>query len=138
LLNGETQKAIMGAVPRDRAGMASGISTTSRFSGILLGFAVLSFVLATMTRRSLTGTCVGAAACEHMQRFADAVVAGDLPRATAGIEPGARALAMEHARLAYSGGFSAALLVAAVIASVSAVLVGLLMRGRTTGTSSRY
>ncbi len=47
LLNGETQKAIMGTVARDRAGMASGISTTSRFSGILLGFAVLSGVLAT-------------------------------------------------------------------------------------------
>ncbi|HTJ91311.1 MAG TPA: MFS transporter [Acidocella sp.] len=29
LLNGETQKAIVGAVPRDRAGMASGISTTA-------------------------------------------------------------------------------------------------------------
>jgi hypothetical protein len=39
LLNGETQNAIMGSVPRDRAGMASGISTTARFSGILLGFA---------------------------------------------------------------------------------------------------
>ncbi|HEX3525335.1 MAG TPA: MFS transporter, partial [Stellaceae bacterium] len=55
LLNGETQKAIMRTVPRDRAGMASGISTTARFSGILLGFAVLSGVLATVTRRWLTG-----------------------------------------------------------------------------------
>ncbi|MFP3624682.1 MFS transporter, partial [Burkholderia sp. SIMBA_051] len=35
LLNGETQKAIMGTVPRERAGMASGISTSSRFTGIL-------------------------------------------------------------------------------------------------------
>ena len=60
LLNGETQKAIMGTVARDRAGMASGISTTSRFSGILLGFAVLSGVLATRTRSELTSGCMGA------------------------------------------------------------------------------
>jgi hypothetical protein len=45
----------------------------------------------------------------------------------AGIER-ARDLAMEHARLAYSGAFSAALLVAAVIAGFSKVHVGVLMR----------
>nr|WP_237915183.1 MFS transporter [Acetobacter senegalensis] len=38
LLNGETQKAIMSAVPHERSGMASGISTTSRFSGIFPRF----------------------------------------------------------------------------------------------------
>ena len=75
--------------------------------------------------------------CDHAQKFADAVVAGDFPQATAGMEAGARALAMEQARQAYSGGFSAALLLAAVIAGVSAVLVGLLMRGRITGNAPR-
>ena len=35
LLNGETQKAIMSVVTGERAGMASGIRTTLRFSGIL-------------------------------------------------------------------------------------------------------
>jgi hypothetical protein len=52
-LNGETQKAIMGAVPRHRARMASGINTTARFSGILLGFAGLSAVLAVRAREKL-------------------------------------------------------------------------------------
>jgi EmrB/QacA subfamily drug resistance transporter len=131
LLNGETQKAIMGTVPRDRAGMASGISTTSRFSGILLGFAVLSGVLATVTRNWLTNAaCAGGMACNHVQRFADAVVAGDLPQAIAGMEASARDLAVTQARLAYSGGFAAALLVAAAIAGLSALLVGALMRDR--------
>lgn len=46
LLNGETQKAIMLAIPRAKAGIASGISTTARFSGITIGFAVLNAVLA--------------------------------------------------------------------------------------------
>jgi len=130
LLNGETQKAIMSSVPRDRAGMASGISTTSRFSGILLGFAVLSGVVATVTRGWLTNaTCGdGGGACNDAHRFADAVVAGDLPKALAGVAASAQEQATGVAHLAYSGGFAAALLVAAVIAGLSAVIVGALMR----------
>lgn len=50
LLNGETQKAIMSVMPPERAGMASGISTTARFSGILLGFATLGAVLSSQVR----------------------------------------------------------------------------------------
>jgi EmrB/QacA subfamily drug resistance transporter len=131
LLNGETQKAIMSSVPRDRAGMASGISTTARFAGILLGFAVLSGVLSTATGSWLISVPRPAGIdCGRIQQFADAVVAGDLRQALAGIVGPARPLAMAHARLAYSAGFAAALLVAAVMAGVSAMLVALLMRRR--------
>jgi EmrB/QacA subfamily drug resistance transporter len=131
LLNGETQKAIMSSVPRDRAGMASGLSTTSRFTGILLGFAVLSGVLSTATRSWLISVpCPAGMTCGRIQRFADAVVAGDLRRALAGIVGPARPLAMAHARLAYSAGFTGALLVAAIMAGLSAILVALLMRKR--------
>ncbi len=115
----------MGTVPRDRAGMASGISTTARFSGILLGFAVLSGVLATVTRTWLMeASCIGGV-CGQVQRFADAVAVGDLPRALASLDSGARAQAMDHARLAHSSGFSVSL---AVAAGVCAALVGMLMR----------
>jgi MFS family permease len=129
LLNGETQKAIMSSVPRDRSGMASGISTTSRFSGILLGFAVLSGVLSTATRGWLMrAQCPSGVACGNAAKVADAVVAGDLPHALAGVTGPAHMLAIDHARLAYSSGFCVALLVAAIVASVSALGVGLLMR----------
>jgi EmrB/QacA subfamily drug resistance transporter len=129
LLNGETQKAIMGAVPRDRAGMASGISTTSRFSGILLGFAVLSGVLATATRNWLVQvSCAVGASGVQVQKFADAVVAGDLPHALAGTDASAQESALAQAHLAYSAGFSTTVLVAAVVAAASAMLVGILMR----------
>jgi hypothetical protein len=40
----------MGTIPPERAGMASGISTTSRFCGILLGFAGIGAVLASSMR----------------------------------------------------------------------------------------
>ncbi len=130
LLNGETQKGIMGAVPRNRAGMASGISTTSRFSGILLGFAVLSGVLSTVTRNRLLGVACTRqdAACRSAHHFADAVIAGDLPHAVAGLEGAARAIAVQDAHTAFSVGFAAALLVAAALAALAAILVARLMR----------
>lgn len=129
LLNGETQKAIMSVVPRERAGMASGISTTSRFSGILLGFALLSGILATAVRRQLAGPAC-AETCPPASSFADAVIAGDLPHAVAGLTGPARQLAVEHARAAFSSGFSIALLTAAVFAAGSSIAIYRLMRDR--------
>lgn len=126
LLNGETQKAIMSAIPRDRAGMASGISTTSRFSGILLGFALLSGVLSTVTRinlaRRASGPVVGG--------LADAVVSGDLQSVLSGLAAPARELAIAEAHLAYAGGFSAALAAAACGAALAALAVHQLTRRR--------
>ena len=121
LLNGETQKAIMGAVPPNRAGMASGISTTARFSGILLGFAILAGVLATATRTLLD-------AHNMTPSFSDAVVAGDLGRAIATVTPGLRAEAVDLGERAYSMGFAGALVVAALCAAGAAVLVLIMMR----------
>ncbi len=119
LLNGETQKAIMSVVPRERAGMASGISTTSRFSGILLGFATLSGILATVVRSQFV---------DQSPAFGDAVVAGDLPNAVAGLTGSARETAIEHARIAFSHGFSTALLAAAIFALASSLVIYKLMR----------
>jgi EmrB/QacA subfamily drug resistance transporter len=45
LLNGETTKVGMTVIPPARAGMASGISGTMRFTGIVIGFAALGVVL---------------------------------------------------------------------------------------------
>jgi Na+/melibiose symporter-like transporter len=131
LLNGETQKAIMSVVPRERAGMASGISTTSRFAGILLGFAVLSGVIAAVARNFLIhASCAGGHPCNYTTSFADAVVAGDFPRALAGLTGAQGGIAMTHARLAYAAAFGTALFAAALVAGVSAVAVHLLMGKR--------
>jgi EmrB/QacA subfamily drug resistance transporter len=45
VLNGETAKVSMSVIPPERAGMASGVSGTIRFSGLVLGFAALGAVL---------------------------------------------------------------------------------------------
>jgi EmrB/QacA subfamily drug resistance transporter len=129
LLNGETQKAIMSVVPRERAGMASGISTTARFTGILLGFAMLSGVLATVVRGRLAQTASGEP-FGRISGFADAVVAGDLPNAVAGLTGPARDIAIEQARNAFSYGFSVALMTAAAFALLSSFAIYRLAQAR--------
>jgi EmrB/QacA subfamily drug resistance transporter len=127
LLNGETQKAIMGTVPRHRAGMASGISTTARFAGILLGFSGLGAVLAEGVRGALQQHM----ALTHLPvaaGFAERVVAGDFERAA---EQYPRALTNELAQIAhlsYGEGFSHAFLVAALLAITAALVVFCSMR----------
>ncbi len=53
VLNGETVKVLSGAVPPERAGMASGIASTVRFVGILVGVAGLGAVLAPSAKAGL-------------------------------------------------------------------------------------
>ena len=128
LLNGETQKAIMGAAPRQRTGMASGISTTVRFSGILTGFAALSGVLAVRARASLTQDLRHRWPAEagDVQAFAGRVIAGDVTGALAMLVPAHREAALALAQQSYGQGFSAALRAAAAVAAVASILVILL------------
>lgn len=104
LLNGETQKAIMIAVPRERTGVASGISTTARFSGILIGFAGLNAVLASQMLVPVTETACG-------------------PGASCDLAPAA----LTQAQQLYASAFAASLFAAALIAALSAGLVWRLM-----------
>ena len=136
LLNGDTQKAIMGVVPRERAGMASGISTTSRFSGILLGFVVLSTIMAIVARAALTTRICASivSRCEAATEFAVLVAAGDV-KAVALMSPASPTIANEIAYHGYATGFVAALLAAAAVAGLSAIVVAIQMR-RARGRSS--
>lgn len=123
LLNGETQKAIMGNVPPERAGMASGISTTSRFTGVLAGFAGLGAVLAEGTRSALQAPLAlvdrqGAVAGDFIRR----TLAGDMHGAAA-LLPGQAKMAEGMARTAYSAGFAHAFLAAAIVAACAAAVV---------------
>lgn len=130
LLNGETQKAIMSVVPRERAGMASGLSTTARMSGILLGFAVLSGILATMIRAIMMGRCEGAQSCANAPSQADAIAAGDWPQLLSGLSAGMQAETLEQARLIFAQSFSYALFTAGAFALISALAIHRLLRTR--------
>ncbi|MCF7750196.1 MFS transporter [Bacillus subtilis subsp. subtilis] len=119
LLNGETQKAIMSVMPADRAGMASGISTTARFSGILIGFATLGAVLSSHVR---------AAAASRLADAGQAVSPALLERVVVG-ELSASADAIGSlARAAYAHGAGYAFVAAAAMALLAMLATLRLMR----------
>jgi hypothetical protein len=122
LLNGETQKAIMGTIAPHRAGMASGISTTARFSGILLGFAGLGAVLASGVRSALASG-MRQAQVAVAPGFVDRVVAGNLGRALQMYPAAMSQVLGQVARESHGRGFSAAFVVAAAVAAIAAVAV---------------
>lgn len=114
ILNGETSKAIIGAAPRERAGMASGISATTRFVGILLGFTVLSSALSLGIRNALSA--VGPA--RDVLSMADAIATGTFTSARN----------MAFAQAIYSHGFASALWTSAITALLASLAVLLLGR----------
>jgi EmrB/QacA subfamily drug resistance transporter len=77
LLNGETTKVGMTVIPAERAGMASGISGTMRFTGIVIGFAALGVVLFGRISASIT-TALPMIGESDRQGFIRAVASGDL------------------------------------------------------------
>ncbi len=133
LLNGDTQKNIMACIPRERSGMASGISTTTRFSAIVLSFGLLGGLLAYRTQAVFdaalhahpegSGVLPGMAA-----HIIPRVVAGDLNGAMADVQAPLRDVLEPLARTAFAEGFAWILCVAAGVALLSAILVRLLMR----------
>ena len=128
ILNGDTQKAIMACVPPERTGMASGISTTTRFTAIVTSVGVLGAVLAARTQAAfiaaspLTPDVKAALDAGFMSR----VLAGDTAQATAPLSPALRATLTAAAHASFAAGFAAALCVAGLIAATIAAGVWLL------------
>jgi len=129
LLNGDTQKNIMACVPRERTGMASGLSTTTRFGAIVIAIGVLGGVLAARSGQLLR-EAISTLAPEHLGKvsaMATRVAAGDLQAALSLLDPGLREAVAPLARQAFAGGFEAVLLTAGVVALSFAVVVGVLL-----------
>jgi EmrB/QacA subfamily drug resistance transporter len=124
LLNGETQKAIMGTVAPERAGMASGISTTSRFCGILLGFAGIGAVLASGARAALLAG-LPQAGVEVPPGMVERLVAGD-----GGALPAGLASLLRHS---FESGFAHGFLAAGLAAALASAIVVGCMRPATAG-----
>lgn len=124
-INGETQKAILGAMPKDKAGMASGISTTARFSGVLIGFVILSVVFAVTLKRSLQEQlCTGQGSpCEQATLLLPEVVAGNFDKLTT-LSPELQTTAMQS----FGTGFSWLFALAGTMALLTAIFVFRAMR----------
>jgi EmrB/QacA subfamily drug resistance transporter len=128
MLNGDTQKAIMACVPSNRTGMASGISTTTRFAAIVMSVGVLGAVLASQTQTALDIALAGVPAVKNSldAGFMSELLAGDAVRATSHLAPVARAFLATAAPASFASGFASALGVAGVVAVAIAVAVWLL------------
>ena len=137
LLNGDTAKAMQGAVPPQRSGMASGLSATVRFSALLLGVAALGAILIAVTGAHFAPLAAGwglddATGLAVAKRFS----AGDLAGALA-TQPAAVRDAMATAlRRSFDAGFAAATTGAAALAFVTMAFTRLLMTGRAANQQS--
>jgi EmrB/QacA subfamily drug resistance transporter len=128
VLNGDTQKAIMACVPPNRTGMASGISTTTRFTAIVGSVGILGAVLAARTRTAFYARpeVTATLRSELDTGFMSRVLAGDVAGATAHLPPAAAAALLRAAHASFANGFAAALYLAGVAALAIAVGVRVL------------
>lgn len=129
ILNGDTQKAIMACVPPERTGMASGISTTTRFSAIVTSVGVLGAVLAEQTHAALAARVAHAPALLGAldPHFMSSLLAGDLAQAIRGLPPRTGAPLAHIAPGGFASGFSVALCASGAFALAAAVAVRLLV-----------
>jgi EmrB/QacA subfamily drug resistance transporter len=129
LLNSETAKVMQGAVPAQRAGMAGGLTATTRFVGLLVGVAALGAVLAQVASSSFVARGVAAGLdAETASELAERVTSGDVG-GIVGMAPQAlRTSIRQIGNAAFADGFAAALLLAAAIAAAMALLTLLLVR----------
>jgi EmrB/QacA subfamily drug resistance transporter len=137
LLNGQTVKVIQGAVSEDRAGMASGIASTTRFIGILVSVAALGAVLADVSTRRFVAAATAAGLTPDAARAAAArVTSGDLSGLLATAPTGARETLQSAAMTSYGAGFASASLDAAVIAVIACLLAIALVSGKETAPTA--
>jgi hypothetical protein len=110
--------------------MASGMSTTMRFSAVMLAIGVYGALLSGHSERLLHDglAAQGGQWLEHSQGIASRVVAGDMPAALGLLPQDARSVVEPLARQAFVGGFSLLLWVAGLAGLLCALVVGTLMR----------
>ena len=120
----------MACVPRDRVGMASGMSTTMRFSAIVLAIGVFGALLGSHTEQNLQTSLQQDAGqwLEQSHFIASRVVAGDMQGALSQLPAQVQAQVQPMATRAFVAGFAVVLWVASVLGLIGAVLVGTLMR----------
>ena len=137
LLNGETAKALQGALPPERSGMASGVSATTRFSGLLFGVAGLgAMLISVMAARFAAAAQDWGLAPSVLLLAAKRFSAGDAAAALQSLPEALRGVAGDAMRQAFDAGFGAAAWTAAAVALTALLLTRWLMPGaRPEGTA---
>ena len=122
LLNSETTMIMRGAVPAQRAAMASGLTATTRFIGLLLGVAALGAVLEHVASRSFIASGVVAGLdTEKVAELSKHVTSGDVAGIGGTVPEALRASIWHIGNAAFAYGFAAAALLAAAVAAAMAL-----------------
>lgn len=122
ILNGETVKAIGASVPPERAGMASGLASTTRFIGILLGVAALGAALSHVAKATFEREFAGNGLTpDAIEKLAAQIPTGDIDLTLAPAALHGKLVASAHS--AFSQGFGSATFIATVTAFVAFLLV---------------
>jgi predicted MFS family arabinose efflux permease len=139
ILNGEVVKVGMTVIPPARAGMASGVAGTVRFTGIVIGFAALGAVLTARIRTILSPGLekIGQAASAAHSHLVQRVVAGDVAGAVSAAPPAVRNALHSLILASFGTGFQTLLFTAASFAAVSGLLTWVLVRREETEAVER-
>ena len=137
LLNSETTKVQISAVPPGRAGMASGIAATTRFVGIVVGLAVLGAVLAAVAESNLRwlGSPLVLNQPLDWHALGLRIVGGDAEGALALVPSEVRTAIASVVHHSIAAGFGAALAIGAVVALLSSMASWVLIRAADTPPS---
>jgi hypothetical protein len=123
LINPPLASTAVGVVAPQRAGMASGISSTFRQVGIATGIALLGTLFANKVQDDVLGRALADPRLSgHASRIADAVQSGDIKGAITSAPPSTRGTVTEILTGAFTDGLNHILLVAAIIAFAAAVI----------------
>jgi EmrB/QacA subfamily drug resistance transporter len=124
ILNGQVAKVGMTVIPVERAGMASGVSGTMRFSGVVIGFAALGAILFQRIASHLDQAVPGFEESTRVQ-VTRLIADGNLDSAITVLT--LHGALPQVARQSLGQGYAALLLAASVVAFVAAALAWMLM-----------
>jgi hypothetical protein len=127
-------EAIMGVVPKERAGVGSAVNDATRELGGTLGVAVIGSIFASLyihaIQTSAAAAVVPVALLAQAKESVGAALLGARQLATS--NPRAAGLLTEAAHHAFFDGFKAGCMVAAVVAAAGALFVGIFLPARPT------
>jgi EmrB/QacA subfamily drug resistance transporter len=130
IVNPALASTAIGVVPPARSGMGSGINSTFRQIGTATGIAVLGAIFESRLTSKLAPALARTTVAGHASQVARAVAAGGSQRVLARVPLAHRAQAAVSIHDAFASALNDILLVAAIVALVSAVLGFVLVRGR--------
>jgi EmrB/QacA subfamily drug resistance transporter len=132
LVNPTLAEAAIGVVPRERAGVATGINNTFRQIGIAVGIAVLGALFQSRVETKFTETlAAGPSALRPLAgNLAQAVASGNTETVLVRAPNGTEGFLATASHEAFVSGLNDILLVAAVVAFAGAVLSFALVRSR--------